>query len=218
MKTLIITGGRFDKEFAASFLQKNKYDYTIVVDYGLAYAESLEIIPDMIVGDFDTLGTEHLDKYRELGTNIRKFNPHKDDTDTEIAVREAVELKSDFDIIGATGGRIDHLLANIHNLKIALDAGYTGRLVDEGNIVFLRNKSFTISREEYPAKYISFVPFDGEVRGITLKGFEYPLDNYTLMPGISRCISNELKKDSSYGTVEFASGCLIVINSHDVKR
>ena len=213
MKTLIITGGRFDKEFAVSFLKDKKYNYIIAVDYGLAYAEELGLTPDMAVGDFDTEGTGKLAAYEAKGCIIRRFIPEKDDTDTEIAVREAVKLKNPIDIMCATGGRIDHLLANIHNMKIALDAGVFVRIIDKCNIIWLQDKNFTISKNQCMGKYISFVPFAGSVKGITLKGFKYPLEGYTLQPGASRCISNELEDEE--GIVEFMEGCMIVINSWD---
>ena len=215
MRTLIITGGRFDKEFAVSFLKNNKYDFYIAVDYGVNYAEELSIVPDMIVGDFDTRGRRGLHEYEKKGCIVRQFLPEKDDTDTEIAIKETVLRQSDMDIICGTGGRIDHLLANIHNMKIALDAGLNARLIDSGNIVYLKNKDFVIERKELIGKYISFVPFDGEVRGLKLKGFKYPLNGYDLKPGASRCISNEMADNQ--GFVEFETGCLIVINSLDVK-
>lgn len=213
MRTLIITGGRFDEEFAVSFLKENKYDYIIAVDYGLTYAEKLGLFPDMIVGDFDTKGIECLKDYEKRGCIVQKFNPEKDDTDTEIAVREAVKRNCDMDILFGTGGRIDHLLANIHNMLIALYAGLNARLIDKGNIVYLKNKSFIIHSHELIGKYISFIPFSGDVKGIVLKGFKYPLNGYTLHPGASRCVSNELIEDE--GSVEFNDGCMIVINSRD---
>lgn len=215
MRTLIISGGRFDEKFAVSFLKENKYDYIIAVDGGTVYAECLGIIPNLIVGDFDTYATIGIKEYEKKGIVVRRFNPEKDDTDTEIAVREAVTIGYDTDVICATGGRIDHLLANIHNMKIALDAGVNMRLVDEGNIVYLKDKNFTVKATECNGKYVSFVPFGGEVTGITLKGFKYPLNGYTLKPGASRCISNELL--CGEGIVEFDRGCLIVINSRDVR-
>lgn len=216
MRTLIISGGRFDEEFAVSFLEENKYDYIIAVDGGVDYAERMGVIPNLIVGDFDTFTTDGLSEYERRGVIIRRFNPEKDDTDTEIAVREAVMLGNDTDIIGATGGRIDHLLANIHNMKIALDAGVNMRLVDEGNIIYLKDRDFTIATKDCRGKYISFVPFSGEVTGMYLEGFKYPLNDYTLKPGASRCVSNELAAD--YGVVKIGAGCLIVINSRDVSK
>ena len=214
MKTLIVTGGKFNKEFAVSFLEKNKYDYVIAVDSGLFYCESIGLIPNVIVGDFDSYEEVNWSFYEEKGVKIRRYQPEKDDTDTEIAIKLATEMKSDMDILGGMGGRIDHLLANIHNLLIAEEAGLTARLIDEGNIVYLKNSSFEIMEDECVGKYISFVPFAGVVKGLKLKGFKYPLDGYDLKPGASRCISNELV--DAKGIVEFDEGCLIVVNSRDV--
>ncbi|MCM1308191.1 MAG: thiamine diphosphokinase [Butyrivibrio sp.] len=220
MRILVITGGSFDYEFAVSFLSQNKsvYDRVIAVDNGLSYAERLGIRPDLIIGDMDTRGRDGLDGYLKKGVKIIALEPEKDDTDTERAVREAVKLGGDIDILCATGGRLDHFLASVHNLKIALDAGLNAKIIDRGNTIFLKNKSFTVSRKEYGKKYISFIAFAGEVTGIKLKGFKYPLDGYTLKPGSSRCISNELVGET--GFVEFDGGrdaCLIAINSSDVK-
>ena len=215
MKTLIVTGGKFNKEFAVSFLENNKYDYVIAVDRGLFHCESIGLVPDAIVGDFDSYKGVNWKKYEEQDVTIRRYQPEKDDTDTEIAIKLATEKKSDMDILGGTGGRIDHLLANIHNLLIAEEDGLTARLVDDGNIVFLKKSSFEIKSEDCIGKYISFVPFSGVVKGIKLKGFKYPLNGYDLEPGASRCISNELS--DTKGIVEFDAGCLIVVNSKDVE-
>ena len=185
MRTLIITGGSFDRAFAASFYKKNIYDYVIAVDGGLDYCTESGIRPDMIVGDFDTHGNDDLDGYVREGITVRRFMPEKDDTDTEIAIHEAVKRGNETD----------------------------ARLVSADNIVFLENKPFEITREYFPLKYVSFVPFAGEVTGMKLKGFKYPLDGYTLKPGYSRCISNELTDDTAY--VSMDSGILIAINSAD---
>lgn len=216
MKTLIITGGKFNKEFAVSFLEKNKYDYVIAVDRGLFHCESIGIVPNAIVGDFDSYEEVNWSFYEGKGVKIRRYQPEKDDTDTEIAIKLATEMKSDMDILGGMGGRIDHLLANIHNLLIAEEEGLTARVIDEGNVVYLKNSSFEINGDECIGKYISFVPFAGVVRGIKLKGFKYLLDGYDLKPGVSRCISNELVDVK--GFVEFDEGCLIVVNSRDVDK
>ncbi len=216
MRTLIISGGRFDEKFAVSFLKENEYDYIIAVDGGMEYAERLGLIPNLLVGDFDTYATDGIKEYEQKGVIVRSYNPEKDDTDTELAVKEAVLIGNDTDVLCATGGRIDHLLANIHNMKIALDEGVNIRLVDEGNIIYLRDSNFVIKKEDCCGRYISFVPFSGEVTGMKLRGFKYPLDGYTLKPGASRCISNELT--DCCGVVEFDSGCLIVINSKDTEN
>ena len=213
MKTLIVTGGKFNKEFAVSFLEKNKYDYVIAVDKGAAYAEELNIKPDLVVGDLDSYVKEFSHFFD--GVDIEKFNPIKDDTDTAIAIKLAFRRGNDTDIICGTGGRLDHMLGNIHVLQMMALNGIKARIVDECNTLFLAAESFVIEREEFGRKYVSFVPFGGEVKGLKLKGFKYNLNGYDLKPGVSRCISNEMADNQ--GFVEFETGCLIVINSLDVK-
>lgn len=213
MSTLIISGGSFDKNFLHNFIENKKYDYVIAVDKGLCYAKELGIVPDLIVGDFDSADINLLEGYDK--SIIRFFQPEKDDTDTEIAIREALKHNSDIDIVCATGGRIDHLLGNIHILKIALDEGIDARIIDRGNIIFLKDSDFELIKGAWNGKYVSFIPFDGEVKGIKLKGFKYLLDGYDLKPGITKCISNEIVEDKAYVWIE--SGCLIVVISLDVE-
>jgi thiamine pyrophosphokinase len=107
------------------------------------------------------------------------------------------------------------MLGNIHVLQMMALNGIKARIVDECNTLFLAAESFVIEREEFDRKYVSFVPFGGEVKGLKLKGFKYNLNGYDLKPGITRCISNELTEDRA--TVEFKSGILIVINSSDIE-
>lgn len=215
MKALIITGGEFNKNFAVSFLQNKHYDYIIAVDGGIEYAKQLGIMPNMLVGDFDTYDSDDIESYEARGVVVRQFKPEKDDTDTEIAVREAVRLGCDADIICGLGGRVDHLLANIHVMKIGIDSGLSVRMVDGKNIITIKDKPFTLNKKEYNKKYISFIPFSGEVCNLKLKGFKYNLDGYTLKPGSSRCVSNEMEDVLAY--VSFDSGCLIVVNSSDIE-
>ena len=83
---VIISGGRLDYQFASEFIEKEQPEILIAADKGLAFFEKSEILPTQIVGDFDSMGESLLPKYESLGVEIRKYNPVKDATDTEIAV------------------------------------------------------------------------------------------------------------------------------------
>ena len=87
---VIISGGRLDYQFAEEFIQKEKPQILIAADKGLAFFEERQMVPTQIVGDFDTLGDALLPKYEAMGIPVRRFNPVKDATDTEIAVRLAI--------------------------------------------------------------------------------------------------------------------------------
>lgn len=214
MKILIIAGGKFEYKFAVSFLEKNKYDYVIAVDKGLEYAKKLSLIPDMWLGDFDSVCHKDLGK-EFLGMEIMSFNSEKDETDTELAINKAVEMNADFDIICGMGGRMDHFFGVVHNLKRATDAGLVGRIVDPSNVIMLKKDSFEIKKSDFNGKYISFMPFGGIVTNLKIEGLKYTLDGYDLKPGESRCISNEPTEETA--KVSFDSGYLLVIESLDIE-
>ncbi len=215
MKTLIVTGGNIEKEFLLKTIKEIKFETIIAVDNGLKILNQINVNPQHIVGDFDTVKSEILDRYKEnTSIKIHKFNPIKDNTDTDIAIRLAIGLKSDeITIIGAIGTRIDHLLANIHVLKYALDSNVECKIIDENNEIQLIDKTTIIKNKDIAKKYISLIPLTEKVEHINLKGFKYELNNGTLTMGSSLGISNEISKEEAI--IEFDNGILIMINSKD---
>lgn len=215
MKTLIITGGNIEKEFLVKTIKEREFETIIAVDNGLKILNEVNIKPNHIVGDFDTVKSEILDLYKaDTSIKIHRFNPIKDNTDTDIAIRLAVELKSDeIIILGAIGTRIDHLLGNIHVLKYALDSNMECKIVDENNEIQLINKTTIIKKKEITKKYISLIPLTEKVENINLKGFKYELENGTLTMGSSLGISNQIIAEEAI--IEFNNGILIMINSKD---
>ena len=105
-KIVIISGGELEEEFVLSILEKEENQYVIGVDKGMEFLYSHQILPNYIVGDFDSVKKEIGDYYRnETDVPIREFNPVKDASDTEIAIRLAMTLGAgEILILGATGG------------------------------------------------------------------------------------------------------------------
>ena len=139
-RCLILTGGKLSLAFAGSFLKKSKYEKVIAVDGGLEAAKELGIIPDVIVGDFDTVRPEILSYYRKMEHIIWEVHqPEKDDTDTELAIKRALAMNcSHITLLGATGGRLDHMVGNIHLLFPCLQKGtYFPKRCSMGEIYFL---------------------------------------------------------------------------------
>lgn len=212
MRTLIINGGNINYDFASVYIKNTKFDKIIAVDGGLIFADKMNIIPDYIIGDFDTVQSSLLDKYNTQ-SKIIKYNPIKDNTDSEIAINYACDINStEIVIIGATGKRMDHTLANIEILVTPLRKGIEAYIIDEYNKIYLIDNLKIISKNEQYGNYVSLIPLT-KVEGLTLKGFKYPLDNYTYDIGISIGISNELEAEN--GIIKLIDGILIAIESRD---
>ena len=247
MHIYIITGGNIDTNFALSYMNKYKPDCIMAADSGLNACHKIDLMPDYIYGDFDSVRTDVYAYYAEMvPERIKKFPARKDETDTELAVKEAIKLieevetvlvlseelsmpdadmqaaidqakrfqrKNNITILGGTGSRLDHVLGNIQMLKIALDAGIDCQIVDEHNRIRLLNREFAMTEEEQFGEYVSFLPFTPVVEGLTLDGFEYEVEDFTLESGLARGVSNEINAEEIYVTMK--NGILMMIESRD---
>lgn len=214
VKTLIVTGGNIEEKLFYDIYRNNKFDYIIASDSGLKILDRLSIIPNYIIGDFDSINRNILDKYINKETiKIIELNPEKDYTDTHMALKIAIEVKSKYiTILGAIGSRIDHTIANIHILKETLKKGIQCKIVDSKNEIQLIDKKTEINiNDNY--KYISLIPLTTKASGITLTGFKYLLSNDTLKVGQSIGVSNE--QVSRKAQIDLKEGILILIKSKD---
>ncbi|QCJ42017.1 thiamine diphosphokinase [Bacillus sp. S3] len=203
-------------------LLPNLIDYTeenaiwVGVDRGVFHLLTRNIIPEIAFGDFDSVSPEELLFIESQVSELKRYNPEKDETDMELALNWALAQKpSIVRLFGATGGRLDHLFANVHLLLNPLKEKHPADvyLIDRHNIVFLKEPGSYFIEKMKSKKYVSFVPLTLDVSGITLNGFKFPLKNQHISLGSTLCISNELIND--YGTFSFSEGILIVIRSHD---
>ena len=187
----------------------------IAGDRGLEALYQLKMIPNHVVGDFDSVSPEILEFYKKQSQIIfHTFHAEKDNTDTDIALQLAIRLKSSkITIMGALGKRMDHAIANIHILKDALEANIPCQILDEHNRIYLINTSIQLEKDKIYGKYVSLIPLTSTVEGLTLTGFKYPLHDYTLLIGTSLGISNEIIGDTAH--IEMNNGILIVIESRD---
>jgi len=216
--TIIVSGGNIHKDFALDFLKKNKTENTclIAADRGVEFFMGTDLEPDVAVGDFDSLSAEGA-KYMEIlkHTEIRRLKPEKDDSDTQSAANYAIEQGTErIMILGATGNRIDHLMANFGLLMLGKTKQVQIVLVDAYNYMSLIESGMILKKEEQFGKYVSFFPIEGEVTGLTLKGFKYPLNSYTLkVEDSGLTVSNEISDPEA--EVTFETGKLLMIMSRD---
>lgn len=218
-KTLIVGGGELTAEFLRDFIRREPQDFVIAADRGLDILLRAEITPDLILGDYDSTHVRGaVDYFKKQGVVVETYPCEKDFSDMESAIHTAVNRGAEeISILGACGGRLDHFLANVCALRIALAAGTKARIVDPGNIIFLENHSFTVMRPSTGEKYFGLIPMTEEVRHVTLRGFKYELTDGTLsQKNASLGISNEITADRA--AVDFESGILIAVFSDDTRR
>lgn len=215
METIIVTGGFLEPEFTRDYLQRHKDDLIIAVDHGLDFLDQNGILPQEVVGDFDSAAEGLLEKYQGNDqVHVHKFEPEKDDTDTGLAVRLAIDMGSTHVVLlGATGTRLDHVLGNIALLGQFLEAGVLAEILDPNNRIRLIDEKIELMKMSQFGHYISLMPYGGIVEGITLTGFKYPLDKYTLTSDSTRCISNEIQEETAQ--IQFTAGKLLIIESRD---
>ena len=214
-RTVIVSVGMVEKDFALPILKSEDTEFIIGVDSGLKFLYDNEIKPDYIVGDFDSAPRSLVSYYREeLNVPVREFNPVKDASDTEIALRLCIGLnRKEIWILGATGNRIDHMWANVQCLQIALDAGADARIVDSHNQIRLLDKWITLKREEAFGKYFSLFPLELPVDDLSITGAKYPLKDHFMKPDDSLCVSNEFAEDEV--DISFAFGKVILMETRD---
>lgn len=217
---VILTGGTLNHEFLKSYIHTHSIDKIICVDGALHAVDTMNLSIDYLVGDFDTVSHDLLNKYQRavaLGKKnieIKQYNPVKDETDTEIAITIAIENGADEIVLfGATGSRIDHMLANIHLLMKPLAVGIHAYIIDEFNKIYLINKNTIIRKNELYGSYLSLIPFDGNVTKVTLHGFKYNVSNLDFKIGQGLGISNELLEEE--GRINWEHGIFAVFEVRD---
>ena len=214
---MIFSGGIIEQSFALEEYEKRKPKIVIGVDRGLEFLYQNTILPTHIVGDFDSVNPEVIDYYKK-DTNIpvRQFDPVKDASDTEIAIRLAIELGvEELYILGGTGTRLDHVWANVQTLKVAHDAGVNAYIMDKYNRISLVEQKITLSKENAYGPFFSVFPLGETVSDFSIRGAKYPLENHTLYPYDSLTVSNQFSQDEVH--IVFPKGIVILMETRDSK-
>jgi thiamine pyrophosphokinase len=188
--------------------QLTQDDVLIAADGGLRHLESLGLIPDLIIGDLDSVDPRKIQAYRTQGTKVRSYPTDKDETDLELALDAACDMAPEsIWVVAALGKRVDQTLANIFLLTRPDLAHRDIHLVDGHTDVFLIRESGIIHGEI--DQRVSLLPLNGPAEGIHTQGLEYPLINETLFPHKTRGISNKLI--APMATVNLKHGLLLCI-------
>jgi len=163
----------------------------IAVDGGARHLRALNLLPDLLIGDLDSITKEDRVWCEAGEVEIRQYPVEKDDTDFELALRFALGRSSGPVIVyGGLGGRLDHTIANISVLAGPARAGRQVELRRGEERVFFVGQQVQISAA--PCTLLSLLPWGDPCSGITTRGLRYPLVEETLYPERSRGVSNEL--------------------------
>ncbi|WP_338969522.1 thiamine diphosphokinase [Fusobacterium nucleatum] len=193
---------RGDKNFYLDFIKNHKGDI-YCADGGANICYELNLIPNEIYGDLDSIQNEVKKFYQEQNVKFIKFKIEKDYTDSELVLNE---IQNKYDVIyciAGLGGSIDHELTNIN-------------LLDKySNLIFISEKE-KIFKIDSDSKFndmintkISFVIFSDEVKALTLKGFKYNIENLDIKKGEARCISNIIIENEA--NLSIKSGSLLCV-------
>lgn len=210
MKVLIFCGGHI--EDYSRLVDSIEGDIIICADGGARHLRALNLIPDLLLGDFDSINKEDYNYYREKDVKILKFPEDKDYTDTELAIEEAFTYgASEITLIGATGGRLDHTLANVFLLKKILEKGIIGKIITGSDELILTKDYARINGNS--SDKLTILALDKEVIGVTTVGLLYQLKDETLYCGSSRGVSNSFI--ANFGEVFVKKGILMIIKSRE---
>ena len=188
-------------------------DYVIAADGGLMYCQVLELEPDLIIGDFDSLDEEFGEAVKVIRENcpekVTTLPSEKDDTDLLAAVKRGLELGyRRFRLYGANGGRLEHTIANIQTLKFLKEHDAVGYIMD-GNGMILLAQNETVSFRDTMEGYVNVFSMNEKAHGVSIRGLKYELDHATLTNAMPLGISNVFIGVQSDITVE--DGILLII-------
>ncbi len=203
-RCVIIGGGDCTAEVLKDNIMSD--DYIICADSGYDIAIQANLVPDLLIGDFDSI--------KCVPDNISKITlpVEKDVTDSVAAYNEGLKLGfKSFVLFGGTGGRFEHTFANVSLMAMASKSGRCFEIIDNKHIFrSITNSSIKINRKEN--QQVSVFAYGNKAFGVTEKGFHYSLNNDTLNPfdgalGTSNDIVDE------YGEITVEDGTLIIIET-----
>lgn len=169
-----------------------KADEIVCADGGLRYLDMLDMLPSIIIGDFDSVDQSLLDKYKHQGVSLEQFPIRKDATDSELTIDYVISRKpSQVTLIGMTGARIDHGLANILMLRKFFDKDIPAVILDDHNKIYFGRGNMTIQGSV--GEMLSIIPISKELHGVKTIGLDYPLNDEILYNDRSRGVSNVIK-------------------------
>jgi thiamine pyrophosphokinase len=184
-------------------------DILVAVDGGLNHLASLNLIPDLLIGDMDSIDESTLNHYTQMNVPLIRHPVEKDETDFELALAQVYDrTPGKVYVYAGLGGRLDHTLTNLGVASGLAFADPVVVFVDDSSELFFINGSCRV--EGKPGDLVSLVPWGGAVTGVTTDQLQYPLNQETLYPDRSRGISNLMLADLA--SIHTSTGRLLCIH------
>jgi thiamine pyrophosphokinase len=186
-------------------------DTTIIAaDGGAGQALKLGLIPQIVIGDFDSLEAPELATLEKNGCQLINHPANKDETDLELALDHALALgTTEIVLYGLLGGRWDMSFANILLLTASRYAGIRFRIMTENAEIFILRRGGILAIEGQPGDTVSVIPLNGSVAGLTYEGLAWPLENAKLAFGSPRGVSNQMV--GANAKIKLSSGVALVV-------
>ena len=211
MKRAVIIGAG---DISVSSIPLKEEDLVIAADGGYVYCKMLGIVPDIILGDLDSVEEEDAREiaeiYKQDPERVVLLPSEKDDTDTLAAIRVGLsEGCKQFLIYGGQGGRLEHTIANIQCLKFLKEQGAVGYLMDgTGMVLVAQNETVRFKKEM--EGYLSLFAMDAKAEGVTIRNMKYELDNAFITNSFPVGVSNEFIGEEGEITVKEGTVCIII--------
>ncbi|MEP7360439.1 MAG: thiamine diphosphokinase [Chloroflexota bacterium] len=211
--TLIVADGDVPSRSAVDRLLGGAPQLVIAGDGGALKAEALGYPPRVVVGDADSLAATEVERFRGAGADIVIRPADKDESDTELALNQALERGgSRIVIVGAFGGRrLEHTLANILLLASERLKGRDICMADGASTLRVMHNAESLEISGSAQDYVSLLPLTWHVSGVTTVGLRFALTDELLEQGPARGLSNELATDSA--TIQIDQGRLAVVHT-----
>ena len=212
MRALVFANGELNDGPAVQAALDGARDALIIAaDGGARLARACGVTPALVIGDLDSVPPDMLARLEAQGAQVERVPAEKDETDLELALLEAVRRGADtITLIGAAGGRLDHMLANFYLLAMPDLRGLNVRAVSGSQALWLAWPGEHVLHGA-PGDLISLIPVTPEASDIVTEGLEYPLRGETLHVGAARGVSNVMLGASARFTL--GGGLLFVVHT-----
>ncbi|HNR67607.1 MAG TPA: thiamine diphosphokinase [bacterium] len=196
-RAIIFANGEWDMETPQPVADSRTR--VIAADGGARHALACGLLPDLLVGDLDSIDPEDLSVCQQNGCEIRTYPSDKEQTDLELALQAASDAGVDeIDIYAALGGRIDQQLANLLLLVRPWAAVVTTRIISGRQQIQALRGPAQLKIDGAVGDTLSILPLSTSLTGLSLAGTVWPLENQTIKHGSTRTVSNRFSASECF--------------------